>query len=73
MGVYLMGMRLVGVCLTGVHLAYTWRVSHMTDCKTICVHANSPSPELALEIAPPIHPAYVRLTLSRLLQNRVVV
>jgi hypothetical protein len=32
----------------------------VTDCKTICVrstpHANSPSPELALEIAPLIHP-----------------
>jgi hypothetical protein len=41
-----------------------WRVPHndfVTDYKTICVrstpHANSPSPKLALEIAPPIHPA----------------
>jgi hypothetical protein len=60
MGAYLMGMRLVGVYPTGVHLTgvyLTGRVPYndfVTDCKTICVrstpHANSPSPELALEI-----------------------
>jgi hypothetical protein len=44
------------------------RVPHndfVTDCKTICVrntpHANSPSPELALEIAPPIHPVKIAI------------
>jgi hypothetical protein len=38
----------------------------MTDCKTICVRstpqANSPSLELALEIAPPIHPGLKDIT-----------
>src|ERR1700728_2355661 len=68
MGAYLIRMRLVGVYLTGVHLTGVYlTVPHndfVTDCKTICVrstpYANSPSPELALEIAPPIHP--VRLS-----------
>jgi hypothetical protein len=65
MGLHLMSMRLIGMDLVGVDLmsAYLMRVSHRCEfyrayilwvCE-VTPHANSPSPELGLEIAPPIH------------------
>jgi hypothetical protein len=53
-GVYFIGVDLIGMYLMGVHLL--WIISLNNLCAKLPRHANSPSPELALEIAPPIHP-----------------
>jgi hypothetical protein len=66
-GMHLVGVNLsvylIGVYFIGVHLRHASHgraspVDNFTKqfvCE-VTPHANSPSPELALEIAPPIHP-----------------
>ena len=64
MSMHLMGVYLMGVHLTGVYLIGTYgRASHgraylLQACREAVdtPHVNSPSPELALEFAPLIHP-----------------
>jgi hypothetical protein len=54
MGVYLMGVHLTGMYLIGTYRrASHW---HTSTGGTVDNFTNSPSPELALEFAPLIHP-----------------
>jgi hypothetical protein len=54
MGVYLIGVDLIGMHLIGMHLLQVDNFTKRFVCE-VTPHANSPSPELALEIAPLIH------------------
>jgi hypothetical protein len=55
-GVYFIAVDLIDMHLMGVHLL--WIISLNGFVCEVTPHANSPSPELALEIAPPIHPDF---------------
>jgi hypothetical protein len=54
-GVHLRGMHLISVHLIGVHLMGVHLLQGKLWIISVTICANSPSPELALEIAPPIH------------------